>query len=108
MNILRFFRRTKSRYADDKAVDDFARVVEQTKQPYSQADLDAVSDNPEWTAEDIAKARPFSDVFPHMTGQQRIDQAARIIAKDDPSVEDIERLGEMLSGPPTHGYPGER
>lgn len=27
MNILSFFRRTKSRYADDKAVDDFARVL---------------------------------------------------------------------------------
>ncbi len=30
MGILSFFRRTKSRYADDKAVDAFARVVEQT------------------------------------------------------------------------------
>ncbi len=30
MNILSFFRRTKSRYADDRAVDGFARVVDQT------------------------------------------------------------------------------
>jgi hypothetical protein len=28
MSILRFFRRTKSRYADDKSVEDFARVAE--------------------------------------------------------------------------------
>lgn len=27
MSILSFFRRTKSRYADDKAVDDFERVL---------------------------------------------------------------------------------
>ncbi len=31
MGILSFFRRTKSRYADDKAVDDFTRVVETIK-----------------------------------------------------------------------------
>lgn len=36
-----------------------------TKKPYTQADLDAVSDNPEWTAEDFANARPFAEVFPH-------------------------------------------
>ncbi|MBV5268997.1 MAG: hypothetical protein JZU55_02600 [Afipia sp.] len=30
MSILRFFRRTKSRYADDKAVNDFARVCDKT------------------------------------------------------------------------------
>jgi uncharacterized protein (DUF4415 family) len=26
--------------------------------------LDEVSDNPEWTAEDLANARPFAEVFP--------------------------------------------
>ena len=31
MTILSFFRRTKSRYADDKAMDEFARVLETTK-----------------------------------------------------------------------------
>lgn len=32
MSILSFFRRrTKSRYADDKSVDDFERVLKQTK-----------------------------------------------------------------------------
>lgn len=60
MNILSFFRRrTKSRYANDKAVDDFTRVL---------------------------------------TDQQRVDEAARIIANDNPTPEDIERLGDMLNG----------
>ena len=31
MNILRFFRRTKSRYVDDKAVEDFERVLKQPR-----------------------------------------------------------------------------
>ena len=31
---------------------------------YTQADLDAVLDNPELTAEDFANARPFAEVFP--------------------------------------------
>lgn len=31
MSILPFFRRTKSRYVDDKAVDDFERVLKQTE-----------------------------------------------------------------------------
>lgn len=31
MSILSFFRRTKSRYADDRAVDDFERVLKQTE-----------------------------------------------------------------------------
>jgi uncharacterized protein (DUF4415 family) len=28
--------------------------------------MKAVSDNPEWTAEDFAKAKPFSEVFPEI------------------------------------------
>jgi uncharacterized protein (DUF4415 family) len=31
---------------------------------YTRADWDAVSDNPELTAEDFKNARPFRDVFP--------------------------------------------
>ena len=31
---------------------------------YSQADWDDVSDNPEWTAEEIASARPAREVLP--------------------------------------------
>ena len=33
---------------------------------YSKADLDEVSDSPELTAEDLAKARPFAEVFPDL------------------------------------------
>jgi uncharacterized protein (DUF4415 family) len=33
---------------------------------YTQEDWNEVSDNPEWTAEDFAKARPFAEVFPEM------------------------------------------
>lgn len=31
---------------------------------YSKVDIDAVSDNPEWTEKDFAKARPFTEAFP--------------------------------------------
>lgn len=40
-------------------------------QGYSKEDWDAVSDNPEWTAEDFRKARPFSDVFPDLAASLR-------------------------------------
>ena len=33
---------------------------------YTQEDWDEVSDNPEWTAEDFKKARPFKEVFPEL------------------------------------------
>ena len=36
------------------------------KRSYTQADLDAVLDNPKLTAEDLAKMRPFGEVFPHL------------------------------------------
>jgi uncharacterized protein (DUF4415 family) len=36
------------------------------KKPYSKSDMRAVSDNPEWTREDFAKARPFDEVFPKL------------------------------------------
>ena len=48
--------------------------------PYSQEDWDDVCDNPEWTAEDFAKARPFREVFPDLAasidrvrGRPRVD-----------------------------------
>jgi uncharacterized protein (DUF4415 family) len=37
-----------------------------TKPAYAKADMKAVSDNPEWTGRDFAKAKPFSEVFPEM------------------------------------------
>jgi uncharacterized protein (DUF4415 family) len=36
------------------------------KKGYSARDLAAVSDNPEWTDEDYARARPFTEVFPQL------------------------------------------
>lgn len=33
---------------------------------YTKADIKAVSDNPEWTKEDFARAKPFSEVFPEL------------------------------------------
>jgi uncharacterized protein (DUF4415 family) len=42
-----------------------------TDPKFTQADMDAVSDNPEWTAEDFAKARPFDEVFPGLAAKMR-------------------------------------
>ena len=36
------------------------------KKGYTARDLRAVSDNPEWTKDDFAKARTFDEVFPAM------------------------------------------
>jgi uncharacterized protein (DUF4415 family) len=33
---------------------------------YTDADMAEVSDNPEWTAERIARAKPFNEVFPEL------------------------------------------
>jgi uncharacterized protein (DUF4415 family) len=38
---------------------------------YSREDWDAVSDNPEWTEEDFALARPFAEVFPELAASIR-------------------------------------
>ena len=37
-----------------------------TKPGYTQDDIVAVSDNPEWTREDFSKARPFAEAFPKL------------------------------------------
>lgn len=34
---------------------------------YTKADMRAVSDNPEWTARDFAKAKSFAEVFPELS-----------------------------------------
>lgn len=38
---------------------------------YTKADMDAVSDNPEWTKEDFAAAVPFSEAFPELAATIR-------------------------------------
>lgn len=40
-----------------------------TKPKYTQADMDAVSDNPEWTEEDFANAKPFTEAFPDLAAK---------------------------------------
>ncbi|MEP7454896.1 BrnA antitoxin family protein [Phyllobacterium sp. SB3] len=44
---------------------------------YSQKDWDEVSDNPEWTEEDIKNARPFREVFPELAEKIREEIAKR-------------------------------
>lgn len=41
------------------------------KKGYSAQDLREVSDNPEWTKEDFAKAKPFAEVFPKLAASIR-------------------------------------
>lgn len=41
------------------------------KKGYTAKDLKEVSDNPEWTREDFAKARPFAEVFPELAASIR-------------------------------------
>lgn len=36
------------------------------KPKFTKADMAAVSDNPEWTKEDFAKAKTFSETFPDL------------------------------------------
>ena len=43
-----------------------AKKASRAKRGYTNADLKVVSDNPEWTKEDFARARPFSEVFPEL------------------------------------------
>jgi len=41
------------------------------KKGYSAKDLREVSDNPEWTRKDFAKARPFSEALPNLAASIR-------------------------------------
>ena len=38
---------------------------------YTDEDLAAVSDNPEWNAGDIAGAKPFAEAFPELAAKAR-------------------------------------
>jgi uncharacterized protein (DUF4415 family) len=40
-------------------------------QGYSKEDWDAVQDNPEWTEEELAQARPFAEVLPELAASIR-------------------------------------
>ena len=38
---------------------------------HTQADLDEVSDNPEFTADEMARAKPFAQAFPDLAASMR-------------------------------------
>jgi uncharacterized protein (DUF4415 family) len=42
-----------------------------TQRKFTQADMDEVSDNPEWTKEDFARAKSFTEVFPDLSEKIR-------------------------------------
>ena len=42
------------------------RTAAKKKKGYTARDMRAVSDNPEWTEADFAKAKPFDEVFPDL------------------------------------------
>jgi uncharacterized protein (DUF4415 family) len=45
-----------------------AKVDDYVPNPnFTREDWEEVSDSPEWTKEDFAKARPFAEVFPEIT-----------------------------------------
>jgi hypothetical protein len=45
--------------------------MKETNPGYTPADMDAVSDNPELTDEQIASARPFAEAFPELAAKMR-------------------------------------
>lgn len=48
-----------------------AKKVFKPGQGYTRQDWDEVGDNPEWTKEDLANARPFAEVFPELAASIR-------------------------------------
>ena len=64
-----------------------------TQKGYTQADLDAVSDNPELTNEELAEMRPFAEVFPHFADSIR---RARGIQKSPTKVSTTIRLSREV------------
>lgn len=68
---------------------------------YNAADMDAVSDNPEWTKEEFAKAKPFDQVFPDLAqtirrrGRQKTPTKTPISLRLDTDVVDAYKaMGE--------------
>jgi uncharacterized protein (DUF4415 family) len=48
---------------------------------YTKEDWDEVSDNPEWTEADFARARPFAEVFPELAASIARSRAAAAATK---------------------------
>ena len=65
-----------------------------TRNPgYTKANMEAVSDNPEWTKEDFARAKPFSEVFPELhadikrsPGRPKVDHPKAVALRLPPDV----------------------
>lgn len=70
-----------------------------TKPKYTQADVDAVADNPELTAKDIARAVPFAEAFPDLAktirhrGAQKAPTKVSTTIRLSPEVIDHFRAG---------------
>ena len=70
-----------------------------TAPKYTKADMDAVADNPELTAEDIAQAKPFAEVFPELAktirprGPQKAPKKIATYIRLSPSVIEHYRAG---------------
>lgn len=60
---------------------------------YSQEDWDDVSDNPQWTAEDFANAKPFAEVFPELAKSIQ-DDGVEVIG--DPTVSKVVALDRRV------------
>jgi uncharacterized protein (DUF4415 family) len=48
-----------------------ARAIADSEEERIQAGIRADSDNPEWTSEDFARAKPFADAFPELAESRR-------------------------------------
>jgi uncharacterized protein (DUF4415 family) len=59
---------------------------------YNATDMRAVADNPEWTKDDFAKAKPFDEIFPALAqkrrGKQKEPTKKAISLRLDPDVLD--------------------
>ena len=49
-----------------------ARTLSDAEEKRIQAGIAADPDNPEWTAEDFRRARPFAEVFPEFAESRRV------------------------------------
>jgi uncharacterized protein (DUF4415 family) len=65
------------------------------KKAYSKADMDEVMDNPQWTREELRRARPFPEMFPELAekirrarGKQKAPTKKLVSLRIDPDVLD--------------------
>ena len=64
------------------------------KKGYGSRDMRAVSDNPEWTEADFAKAKPFDEIFPDLRrgrGPNKAPTKKQVTLRLNPAVLDYFR-----------------